>query len=355
MAEVIDARRETPLRAAIVGTGGISPSHAESYRAAGAHLVAVCDVHEPAARRRAAEWDVPQVFTDAAAMFEAVELDVVSICTPASTHHRLVLLAAQAGVHVLCEKPVAVDLHHAQEMIDACRSAGVVFQVAHQMRSDGAVAEARRIVASGELGDLAFVRLRQAHDWGGADAVPPSFATKASGGGGTLLDNGCHLMDLARFFGGDVDEVYARTATRRWPTELEDTSVVSIRYRSGALGSIENSWTATGWEQGFWIYGTRGSLEWTNRDGPPVLTHAFRASPGTAWEATDRRETTYAGDTPNARQTRAFLAAVQGAGPVPCTGEDGLEAVRLVLASYDSARRNLPVRLGTEATSLADL
>ncbi len=348
-------RSRPPLRAAIVGTGGISPSHAASYRTASAEIVAVCDVHEASARRRADEWGVSAVYADAEVMFADLDLDVVSICTPASTHHALVLLAARAGVHVLCEKPVAVDLAQADEMIDACRKAGVVFQVAHQMRSDGAVAEARRIVASGELGDLSFVRLRQAHDWGGAASVPPSFATKASGGGGTLLDNGCHMMDLARFFGGDVDEVYARTATRRWPTELEDTSVVSLRYASGALGSIENAWTATGWEQGFWIYGTLGSLEWTNRDGPPVLRHAFRSSPGTGWETTDLRRSTFEGDSPNARQARSFLAAVRGEGVVPCTGEDGREAVRLVLASYDSARRNLPVRLGTEATSLADV
>lgn len=346
-------RNEThPLRAGIIGTGGISTAHAAGYRTAGAALVAVADVNRDAAERRAEAWSVPRAYADPARMLAEANLDVVSICTPVSSHHTLVLAAADAGVHVLCEKPIALDLHHAQEMVDACREAGVLLQIGHQLRSAGAVAHAKRMITSGVIGDISFVRLRQAHDWGGALQVRPSFATSASGGGGTLLDNGCHLMDLARFFAGDAEEVYARVATRRWPIELEDTAVVSVRFASGALGSIETGWSATGWEEGFWIYGTAGSLEWTNRHQEPVLRHAFRDSPGTTWADTDVAHLEFAGDKAHTRQIRAFLQAVAGDGPVPCSGEDGMEAVRFVLAAYDSASKNLPVRLGEEAATL---
>lgn len=340
------------LRAGIVGVGGISETHALGYRAAGAALVAVCDLDFDVAERRAAKWGVPHVYADVARMFEESELDVVSICTPVSTHHQLVLAAAAAGLNVLCEKPISLDLHQAREMIDACNEAGVTLQIGHQLRSDGAVAHARRMIDDGVIGDVSFVRLRQAHDWGGADQVRASFATRASGGGGTLLDNGCHLMDLARFLAGDAEEVYARVATRKWPIELEDTSVVSLRFASGALGSVETGWSSTGWEEGFWIYGTRGSLEWTNRHQKPVLVHSFRESPGTTWASTDVARLTFAGERAHHRQIRAFLAAVRGEGMVPCSGEDGLEAVRIVLAAYDSASRNLPVRLGEEEPTI---
>ena len=341
-----------PLRAGIVGAGGISTIHARGYRAAGAVLTAVCDVDADAASTRAAEWGVPHVYADAQRMFDEGGLDVVSICTPVSTHHDLVVAAARAGIHVLCEKPIALDLHQAQAMIDACETAGVTLQIGHQLRSAGAVAHARKMIDDGVIGEIAAVRLRQGHDWGGAAEVRPSFATRASGGGGTLLDNGCHMMDLARFLAGDAEEVYARVATRRWPIELEDTAHVSLRYASGALGTIETAWTSTGWEEGFWVYGSRGSLEWTNRHGPARLVHAFRESPGTTWSETDVARYDFAGDTPHVREIRAFVAAVQGEGEVVCTGQDGLEAVRIVLAAYDSASRNAPVRLGDEASTL---
>ncbi|MEX2502776.1 MAG: Gfo/Idh/MocA family oxidoreductase [Trueperaceae bacterium] len=340
------------LRAGIVGTGGISQLHLDGYRTAGADVVAICDVDPGTLAARAAAWKVPATYTDAERMFADADLDVVSIATPVTTHHPLVLAAARAGVHVLCEKPIALDLRHAREMIEACERADVRLQIGHQLRSDGAVAQARRAIDAGTIGEVAFVRLRQAHDWGGATAVRPSFATRASGGAGTLLDNGCHMMDLARFFAGDAEEVYARVATRRWPIELEDTAQVSIRFASGALGSVEAAWTATGWEEAFWIYGSHGSLEWSNRHQEPVLRHAFRDSPGTTWSETDVSTTAFAGERAHTRQIRAFLAAARGEGEVACSGEDGLEAVRLVLAAYDAAGRNRPVRLGDEADTL---
>lgn len=340
-------------RAGIVGVGGISHLHVEGYRIAGFEVAAICDLNRDVLLHRAEEWDVSTFFEDAVEMFEKADLDVVSVCTPVAGHHPVTLAAAAAGVHVLCEKPISLDLRQGREMIEACREAGVILQIGHQMRSDGAVSHARGMIERGEIGNIAFVRLRQAHDWGGSGQVSPSFATRQSGGGGTLLDNGTHVMDLARYFAGDAEEVYARVATRRWPVELEDTAIVSIRFMSGALGSVENGWTNTGWEEGFWIYGSEGSLEYTNRHQTPVLRHSFRESPGTTWAETDVARFEFAGDKPHYRQIRAFAAAVRGEGPVVCTGEDGLDAVRLVLASYDSASVNAPLRLGEEHETLA--
>ena len=341
-----------PLRAGIVGVGGISHFHADGYRLAGCELAAICDLDAAMLHRKAEEWGVTPTFEDAAEMFAKAELDVVSICTPVAGHHPVTLAAARAGVHVLCEKPIALDLRQGREMIDACADAGVFLQIGHQMRSDGAVSHAKAMIDAGEIGDIAFIRLRQAHDWGGAGEVSPSFATKGSAGGGTLLDNGCHVMDMIRYFAGDAEEVFARTATRRWPVDLEDTSLVSIRFMSGALGSVENSWSATGWEEGFWIYGTRGSLEYSNRHQTPILRHAFRESPGTTWAETDVARYDFAGAPPHHRQILALVKAIRGEGPVVCTGQDGLDAVRLVFAAYDSASTNRPVRLGEEHDTL---
>ena len=273
-------------------------------------------------------------------------IEAVSVCLPNALHHPVTLAAARAGKHVLCEKPLSLSLEKAQEMIDVCREAGVVLQTGHHLRSDNASLQTKKLIDSGALGRVTFMRLRQAHDWGGAKTVRGVFGSLAHSGGGTLLDNGCHMMDLARYFGGDVRQIYANTATLGFDVEVEDTSVATLTFASGALGSVENAWTATGWEQAFWVYGTEGSLEYSNRTN--VLTHRFRSSPGTTFGEPDIAHTTFGGYDAHTACEIDFLAAVRGERDVVCTGEDGLEAVRLVLAGYESARENAPVRLASE-------
>ena len=335
------------MKVGIIGTGGISDRHFLSYVAAGAEVVAIADVNGAALAARQKQWGVPQTFTDYHDLLALPEVEAVSVCTPNAYHHPATVAAARAGKHVLCEKPISLNLELAQEMIDVCRASGVVLQIGHHMRSNGAAYHAKKLVDSGELGRVTFVKLRQAHDWAGAETVRPSFGTKANAGGGTLLDNGCHMFDLARYFGGEVVDLYARTATLKFDVEVEDTAVVSLRFASDTLCSVEAAWTATGWEEGFWIYGTLGALEYTNRWDSPVLKHRFRTSPGTTWGDTDvavyNFPTQGDGQTNHGRHVANFLSAVRGEREVICTGEDGLEAVRLVLASYESAEQNRPV------------
>jgi len=332
-----------PPRIGIIGIGGIAGLHRDGYLAAGADVVTLADVHAPTLAARAGAWGVTRTYADYHDMLAAEDLDAVSICAPTAVHHPATLAAAAAGVHVLCEKPIALDLEQADEMIAACRRSGVVLMVNHQLRSHAAGDLARRMLAAGDLGTLTHVRLRQAHDWAGAREVKASFATRALAGGGTLLDNGCHLMDLARYLGGDVAEVFARVAHRKFDVEVEDTGHVSLAFESGAIGTVEVAWTATGWEEGWWLYGSEGAFEYTNRTGVPVVRHAHRSSPGTTWGDTDVSEHRFAGVSAHARHVLSFLAAVRGERDVACSGEDGREAVRLVLASYASAASGRPV------------
>lgn len=333
------------IRVGIIGAGGISGSHYKGYVANGAQVVAVADVNLAALEARQGEWGVKQTFTDYERLLEIPEIEAVSICTPNAFHYPATLAAARSGKHVLCEKPISLSLAEAHQMVEACRKAGVILQINHHLRSNGAAYKAKQILESGELGRVTFIRLRQAHDWTGAAVVRDSFGKKALAGGGTLLDNGCHMFDLARYFGGGVEEIFARTATLKFDIEVEDTAHASLRFESGALGEVETAWTATGWEEGFWIYGTKGALEYTNRHGRPVLRHSYRASPGTTWAEPDHADYTFAGEPNHTRHVGNFLAAIRGERTVICTGQDGLEAVRLVLAAYESARTGQPVRL----------
>ncbi len=221
-----------------------------------------------------------------------------------------------------------------------------MLQIDHHLRSNLSVQRAKRMIDAGALGRITFVRLRQAHDWSGRAEVPPGFRSRTLAGGGTLLDNGCHLFDLARHLGGPVADVFCRTATLKFDIELEDTAAVSLRFGSGALGQIETAWTATGWDQGFWVDGTKGALEYTERSRRPVLRHAFRDPVNISWDEPEAESWQTPSGMDHTRAVASFLAAVQGTAPVSCTGEDGRDAVRLALASYDSARLGQPVIVG---------
>jgi predicted dehydrogenase len=333
-----------PVRVGVVGTGSIAEAHVVGYRAAGAEVVALCDISSATLAARQKEWEVPNGFADYAEMLRNSDIDAVSICTPNSTHHPITIAAAKAGRHVLCEKPVSLDLAQADEMIAACEKAGVVLQVGHHMRSWTSAVRAKQMIDAGAIGGVTYVRLRQAHDWGGATSVRGVFASRELSGGGTLLDNGCHLFDLARYLAGDVANVFARMATRKFAVEVEDTAVSSLGFVSGAIGQVEVAWTGTGWQEAFWVFGTEGSLECDNRVGSNILTHRFRGSGGQTWETTDVARYELAGDLAHTQHVGNFLAAIAG-GPNVCTGIDGREAVRLVLASYESADSNALVTI----------
>ena len=334
------------MNVGIIGAGGVSIFHYQGYKAAGATIAAIADANPLALAKRQQEWGIPKGYGTYEELLADPTIEAVSVCLPNALHHPVTLAAARSGKHVLCEKPLSLSLEKAQEMIDVCREAGVVLQTGHHLRSDSASLQTKKLIDSGALGRVTFMRLRQAHDWGGAKTVRDSFGKLANSGGGTLLDNGCHMMDLARYFGGDVTQVYANTATLGFDIEVEDTSVATLTFASGALGSVENAWTATGWEQAFWIYGTEGSLEYSNRTN--VLTHRFRSSVGTTFGEPDISHTTFGGHDAHTVCEMDFLAAIRGERDVVCTGEDGLEAVRLVLAGYESARQNAPVSLQSE-------
>ncbi len=335
-----------PPRIGIIGTGVIAETHRIGYKAAGAPVVALCDVDAVTLAARQQSWNVAGGYTDFRELLADPQIDAVSICTPNSTHYQLTLAAAEAGKHVLCEKPVSMKLDEAQEMIDACAAAGVVFQVGHHMRSWAAASLAKAMIERGDIGAVTYARFRQAHDWGGAAKARGVFGSLAMSGGGTLLDNGCHLFDLARSLCGDVSDVFSRCATRKFDVEVEDTAISSLGYVSGAIGQVEVAWTATGWQEAFWVFGTEGSIEVDNRGaGANVLTHRYRSSGAGVWAETDVARHELVGPVAHTRHIANFLAAIAGERDVVCSGADGLAAVRLVLASYESAAAGVPIRL----------
>ncbi|WP_407542823.1 Gfo/Idh/MocA family oxidoreductase (plasmid) [Deinococcus radiomollis] len=333
------------LNVGIIGAGGISQRHFDGYRHGGANVVAFAEVSEGTRARREHEW-LARGYASFADMLERENLQAVSICTPNAFHAPAALEALRRGIHVLCEKPLSLDLEDCDAMIAAAKESGAVLQTGHHLRSSPLVETAKRLIDEGRIGRVTFMRLRQAHDWGGAAEVRGVFGSLAASGGGTLLDNGCHMMDLARHFGGDVRSIFARMNTLKFETEVEDVSVASLEFETGALGSVENSWTATGWEESFAVYGTQGSLECSNRLGKPRLRLFTREYGFGGWDQGDETWYEFADSTNgHVRSVQHFLASITAGTKVVCSGEDGRESVRLVLGGYESARSGQSVKV----------
>ena len=196
----------TPFRVALIGAGGIANAHHKGYTAAGAVIVGFVDPFEPTRARREKEWKITG-YASFEELLASEKFEAVSVCTPNAYHAPASIQAALAGKHVLCEKPLSMSLADCEKMIRAARDAGVVLQTGHHLRANLLVEKTKELISSGAIGRVSFIRLRQTHDWGGNKTVADSFGKLANSGGGTLLDNGCHMFDLARNLGGDVKNI----------------------------------------------------------------------------------------------------------------------------------------------------
>jgi len=234
------------IKFALVGCGRISKRHSEllgNNIINGARLVAVCDLIEDKSSKMGAQFSVP-FFTDMHEMMQKVNIDVVVVLTESGKHAEHVVALAPYGKHIVVEKPMALTLDDADAMIQACDDAGVKLFVVKQNRFNVPVVKMRQALKSGRFGKLVLgtVRVR----W----CRPQSYYDQASWRGTWALDGGVlsnqasHHVDLLEWIMGDVDSVFAMGTTALAKIEAEDTAVVTLRFKNGALGVIEAT-TAT--------------------------------------------------------------------------------------------------------------
>ena len=256
-------RRRVTLGFAVVGAGVAARYHAQAIaQSRGARLAAVCRADPARARDAEAEFGVP-CETRYDALLARKDVDAVCLCTPSGDHAAQAVAAARAGKHVLVEKPMALTLPDADRMIDAARQAGVRLGVAFQRRTEPSYVEVRRAALAGELGrpvlgavTVPYLRPQAYYDsaaWRG---------TWEHDGGGALMNQGIHLVDLLLWLLGDVDEVEARMTTASHRIEVEDCVGATLRFASGALGSITATTSAApGFPHRVEVYGTRGGVQ----------------------------------------------------------------------------------------------
>jgi predicted dehydrogenase len=229
------------LKFALVGCGRIAKRHSELLglgQIPNATLSAVCDIDEAKAQKLASQFGVP-AFTDMHRMMTDADVDVVVILTESGRHAEHTCALAKYGKHIVVEKPMALSLDDADAMIRVCDLAGIKLFVVKQNRFNVPVVQLRKALEQGRFGKLVLgtVRVRWSRDqkyydqdsWRGTWALD----------GGVLTNQASHHVDLLEWMMGDVESVYAMTTTALVNIESEDTAVVALRFRTGALGVIE--------------------------------------------------------------------------------------------------------------------
>jgi UDP-N-acetyl-2-amino-2-deoxyglucuronate dehydrogenase len=331
----------------IVGTGVIAAMHAAAVAALpGARLVAVADVRPESAQAFARAHGCAAE-PDLSTLLAREDVEVVSVCVPSGLHAEVGIQASAAGKHLVVEKPIEVTIAAADRLICAAKAAGVVMTVISQHRFDPGLVELHRLLDSGALGDLVlgeastkWYRTQEYYDsagWRGTHALD----------GGSLMNQGVHYVDLLRWCMGPVAEVTAVCATRTHQIETEDVALATLRFTSGALGTIVSS-TAVfpGFAQRLEITGTNGTV--TVEDGRIVRAglrhgdHGRPCSDGLRESAatTDRAATDPAAlnVASHAAQVADLLTAIEEDRQPLVTGETGRDALEIVCAVYESAR-----------------
>lgn len=336
------------IRIGIIGCGFIAQLHSRALRGlvqAGlvdADVVAVSDVERPRAERVARAWDA-DVVDDAAHAMRAV--DAVWICTPTSSHRMLVEAAADAGIAIFCEKPLATSLDDAEAM--ALAAAGVPSQVGLVLRTSPAYGALVELVGGGTLGRPMAVVFRDDQYFPNQGQYGSAWrADVRVAGGGTLLEHSIHDLDVLRWLLGEVTSVSARTANYAGHPGVEDVAVATFAYASGATATLVSVWhqvlsrSSTRHLEVFCEHGVVAVPD--EHVGPLVVTTDAgteeRPCPAPAWvadlpiaDAWRRAAGAYA------PQARSFLAALaSGARPAPDL-EVAVAAHRLADAVYRSA------------------
>lgn len=325
-------------RFAIVGCGAISSAHFTGVeRAEEAELTAICDADPIRAEQFAQRYRVRK-YTDYAKLLEDPDIDVVCLATPSGMHPEQTIMAAQAGKHIVCEKPIAIRLEHVEQMIAACAEAGVQLATVFPRRVSPAAVFVKRLLDEGKLGRLSlcsgyvkFYRSQAYYDSAGWRG------TWAMDGGGAMMNQGIHTIDLLQWLAGPVRSLvgYARPVLRQ--IEVEDTAVISLQFRSGALGSIEATTTAHRQpDHRILIHGDRGTVELT---GDEVTTLAID---GEQPELPLFAPFQVVPDG-HAVLIRDMAQAIRDGRRPMITGEDGRHALEIILGTYESHRSGLPV------------
>jgi predicted dehydrogenase len=348
-------KQERCLRIGILGCGPIAQfAHLEStQKARNAVLQAVCDADEGLAQRFGTFYDARRIYTDYAAMLADPEVDAVILATSDAFHVPGAIQALAAGKHVLCEKPIALDVAEVLRLQEAVRASGKVLQIGHMLRFDQGIESARDFIRD-EMGEMLALKAwycDSTHRYTNTDAIQPmpilgTRALKPSGDPKAnkeryfMLAHGSHLVDLARFLAGPIKTLEARLRKRYgahcW--------FIHTEFESGAMGHLELTLPLRmDWHEGFQVYGQNGSVlaktfnPWYYRSSEVDI---FREADGAYHRVLGADGHFYR------RQVEGFADTVLDGAPMRGADiEDGVASVRAMAAVAESVRTGREVHV----------
>jgi myo-inositol 2-dehydrogenase/D-chiro-inositol 1-dehydrogenase len=330
------------LKMGLIGAGRIGQLHAVNLttRIPSAGLIMVADVFEENARQCAKRYAIPFATQDYRAILDRPDIEAVMICSSTDTHARIIEEAAQAGKHIFCEKPIALDLASIDKALKAVAHTDVKLQLGFNRRFDASYRRVRQAVEQGETGHLQQIHIIS------RDPAPPPIEY-IPGSGGLFLDMTIHDFDMARFLtGSEVDEVFAMAGVMVDPAIGEvgdvDTATILLHFTSGVIGTIENCRRAAyGYDQRVEVSGSAGAVQTENKYANTAI---LSDSSGIRRDLPlhfylDRYTESYV------TEVEAFVDSILHDKPVPVTGYDGRMALVLGLAAKKSLAEHRAVHL----------
>ena len=338
-------------KVAILGTGFIANIHMESYSrfVPEAQVVAVYSRDENKTKAFAKTHCIPAWYTDMDKIIAESGAQVIDVCVPNYLHHQACMKAAAANKHVIVEKPLALTLEEADEMIDVCKKRGVLLCYAEELCFAPKYERVRSLVEAGAVGKIYMLKEGEKH----SGPHSPWFYKKETAGGGVMMDMGCHGIAWFRWMtkNSPVKTVYADMKTVMHNTECEDNAVCILEFENGVTAIVETSWARHGGMEDFIeVYGDKGVSYADLFQGNSALTYSIdgydyaseKAGNSKGWTFTIFEEVFNQG---YPHELKHFITCVrEGKQPV-VTGEDGRAVLEIIYAAYASAKSGAKVNL----------
>lgn len=308
----------------VIGAGTMGREHAGAWRRLGVPVTIYCRTagsrQQLAASSGAGTADSLQALL--------AEVDIVDVCTPTDTHLELVTAAANAGRHIICEKPIARTIAEATQLMAVCEKAGVQLHIGHVARYFPEYAAIRAALTAGEIGTPAVLRLSRRVDW----PAPGAWFTDVARSGGMLVDLLIHDYDFARWIAGDITRVFARQVVKDGGGYARSYAILT--HAGGALTHVQGEWAlqGTGFRSTVEVAGDAGLVHYDSAADPSFRLNVAGPPPDLPMQ-------------PYADQLGEFLAAIEGGPPPRVTPADGLAALRIALAAEESERTGAPVEI----------
>jgi UDP-N-acetyl-2-amino-2-deoxyglucuronate dehydrogenase len=337
--------RDGKIGFGLVGTGMAGGIHAAEFPFVnGAELVAACSRNEAKLREFAATYGIPEIYTDYRALIDSPNVDVVIVLAPTGLHEEIATYAARAGKHIIVEKPLDINLERADTIIAECKKAKVKLAVIFQMRFGSVANAVKKAVEDGALGKIfladAFDKSSRTAEYYNSAAWR---GTKELEGGGCLMTQSIHIVDLLQHVVGPVTSVVGKVATRHHDIEVEDTATALVDFESGAMGVIEStSSILPALKSNLQIHGERGTIV-ANAQYDQILFWDVKGYPSpipveNCVNLGDIDDPWAYPQTRHRIQLQDMVDAIhEGREPI-LTGEDARKSLAINMAIYESSR-----------------